>query len=57
MCWSPLISASMTTAAAADGASQRVRVGALVSLEVLEREHIARVVSQSPSLEVRREDA
>ena len=28
-----------------------MRVGALVSLEALEREHIARVVAQSPSLE------
>ena len=31
--------------------TQPVHVGALVSLEVLEREHLARVVAQSPSLE------
>ena len=34
-----------------DAASQAVRLGAPVSLEALEREHIARVVAQSPSLE------
>ena len=34
-----------------DGATSPARVGALVSLERLEREHIARVVAQSPSLE------
>ncbi|HEY6362652.1 MAG TPA: sigma-54 dependent transcriptional regulator [Vicinamibacterales bacterium] len=34
-----------------DGAMPPARVGALVSLERLEREHIARVVAQSPSLE------
>ena len=32
-------------------ASQAVRLGAPVSLEALEREHIARVVAESPSLE------
>ena len=32
-------------------AAPAVRVGAPVSLESLEREHIARVVAQSPSLE------
>jgi len=35
----------------ADGARNRAHVGALISLESLEREHIARVVAQSPSLE------
>ncbi len=35
----------------ADGHTEAVRVGALVSLEALEREHIARVIAQSPSLE------
>ena len=34
-----------------DSSTQAVRVGSLVSLERLEREHIARVVAQSPSLE------
>jgi NtrC-family two-component system response regulator AlgB len=34
-----------------DTANQPVRLGAPVSLELLEREHIARVVAQSPSLE------
>ena len=35
----------------ADGLTQPASVGALISLERLEREHIARVVAQSPSLE------
>ena len=35
----------------AESQRQAVRVGAPVSLEALEREHIARVVAQSPSLE------
>ena len=34
-----------------EGGTPAARVGALVSLDVLEREHIARVVAQSPSLE------
>ena len=34
-----------------DGLMHAARVGAPVSLESLEREHIARVVAQSPSLE------
>ena len=37
--------------AAAESGPSAVRVGALVSLETLEREHIARVIAQSPSLE------
>ena len=35
----------------AGGAQRRAHVGAPMSLEALEREHIARVVAQSPSLE------
>ena len=35
----------------ADGGRSRARVGAPISLELLEREHIARIVAQSPSLE------
>jgi NtrC-family two-component system response regulator AlgB len=35
----------------ADSAAPFVRVGAAISLEQLEREHIARVVAQSPTLE------
>lgn len=34
-----------------DSSGQKIRLGGLVSLEVLEREHIARVVAQAPSLE------
>jgi NtrC-family two-component system response regulator AlgB len=34
-----------------DSGGHAVRLGGLVSLEVLEREHIARVVAQAPSLE------
>ncbi len=34
-----------------DGINPAARVGAPISLEVLEREHIARVVAQAPSLE------
>ena len=36
----------------AEVSGQAVRLGALVSLDAVEREHIARVVAQSPSLEV-----
>jgi two-component system, NtrC family, response regulator AlgB len=39
------------SSAEAESGGSGVRVGALVSLDALEREHIARVVAQSPSLE------
>ena len=39
------------SASDSEGGAPAARVGALVSLEALEREHIARVVAQSPSLE------
>jgi NtrC-family two-component system response regulator AlgB len=42
---------SVAPTSAAEGATQAVHVGSLVSLESLEREHIARVIAQSPSLE------
>ena len=43
----------LASAAASDveAAGRSVRIGAPISLDVLEREHIARVVAQSPSLE------
>jgi NtrC-family two-component system response regulator AlgB len=37
--------------AQAESGSPAVRIGALVSIESVEREHVARVVAQSPSLE------
>jgi NtrC-family two-component system response regulator AlgB len=42
---------SITSSPDADAAVPAVHVGAPVSLESLEREHIARIVAQSPSLE------
>jgi NtrC-family two-component system response regulator AlgB len=42
---------SAESASDTESATQAVRVGACVSLETLEREHIARVVARSPSLE------
>ena len=42
---------SVTPTSDAVSAAPAVHVGAFVSLELLEREHIARIVAQSPSLE------
>jgi NtrC-family two-component system response regulator AlgB len=39
------------SASAGDSLMQAERVGALVSIESLEREHIARVIARTPSLE------